>query len=363
MDKLFLYDKNKINYYDLFKLLNNKDSINMLSEFEQSVISIFSQIVVDKVLDFDDFANQIYNYKGTIDVLSSGTSGPPKKISHDISNILKNIKISDKYNNSIWANTYSPGKMAFIQVLFQSILNKNSIINCFGYSTNEIINRIILEKVNYISATPTFYRLITNDDIVINNIIQTTSGGEILEDSLLLKIKKTFPNSKIRNVYASSEASSLFSSNSNIFEIPNKLNDLIKIENNELIINKKLLGNFNINNEWYHTGDLVKFISDNKFKFIGRENGVVKVAGYLINTNYVESVINEFPGVILSKVYSKKNSITSNIIFCDICLNNKSNLSDLKKYLKKKLNKYEIPVIFRLVNEIELTDSLKIKRQ
>ena len=57
-------------------------------------------------------------------------------------------------------------------------------------------------------------------------------------------IKKRFPNAKVKNIYASTEAGSIFASDGDLFKIPTKFESLIKIENNEdenFVENKKIL--------------------------------------------------------------------------------------------------------------------------
>jgi acyl-CoA synthetase (AMP-forming)/AMP-acid ligase II len=361
MDKIFLIDKNVLTYNQIFTYLNDSNKIKNLSEFEYKIITVLTSIISTPVFSFNDLIKQINSFKGQIVIESSGTSGKPKKISHNISNLVKNIKISEKFTDDIWVNTYNPDKMAFYQIFFQVIFNQNTMVNCFGVNFSSVVEKINLNNCSHISATPTFYKMLIAESKVFNNIKQVSIGGEPLQDSLLKNIKIYFPNSKIKNIYASSEASSLFASNSNIFTIPNNYKDKIKIKDGQLILQKELLGDFNCE-EWFETGDLVEFITENSFKFIGRNSFLTKIAGYLINPIKIEEQINELLFVKICKIYEKKNSVTGNILICDIILNENIEISKIKKELSKKLNKYEIPSIFRIVNSITLTESGKIKR-
>jgi acyl-CoA synthetase (AMP-forming)/AMP-acid ligase II len=361
MDKIFLIDKNTITYKQVIDYLNGDLEINNGSYFENKILFFLKSINSNRINSFENLRSNIINYEGLVTIETSGTSGNPKKVFHTIQNLIKNVKILDKYTENIWVNTYDPSKMAFYQVFFQSILNYNTLVNCFGENFKTISNKINFNYCTHISATPTFYKMLSSDLLVYNNIKQVTIGGEPVQDSLFKMISLIFPNAKVKNIYASTEASSLLSSNSNIFTIPESLKNQVKIENNELLLNKNLLGNFDCE-DWFNTGDLIEMVSENSFKINGRKNFLTKVAGYLLNPIQIEEEINKFPFVKICKIYSKNNSVTGNILTCDIVLNEKIEISEIKKQLSNKLKKHEIPSIFRVVENIVFTETNKIKR-
>ena len=67
------------------------------------------------------------------------------------------------------------------------------------------------------------------------------------------------------NVYASTEAGTLFASRGDEFTIETEIQASIAIQNGELLIHKDLLAKsdvFDLNGEWYHSGDLVEVINN-----------------------------------------------------------------------------------------------------
>lgn len=361
MDKIFLIDKNILTYKQVIDFLNGEFEIKNESYFENKILYFLKSINQGYLNCVKDLTDVIFNSDKSVIIETSGTSGQPKKVSHTIQNLISSVKISDKYSDNIWVNTYDPSKMAFYQVFFQSILNHNCLINCFGENFKNIYEKITSNKSTHISATPTFYKMIISELLVYDNIQQVTIGGEPLQEKLLEKIKLVFPNAKIKNIYASTEASSLLTSKNNIFTIPEKLKNHIKIKDNELILKKNLLGDFD-SEDWFYTDDLVEMISKNSFKFIGRKSLLIKVAGNLINPLQVEEEINKFKFTKICKIYSKINSVTGNILICDIVLNEKIEINEIKKQLSNVLKKHEIPSIFRVVEDIQFTETNKIKR-
>ena len=190
-------------------------------------------------------------------------------------------------------------------------------------------------------------------------------GGEGSSGNFINELKKYFPNSKIKNIYASTESASIFASDSDIFKIPLKYDDKIKFINKTLFIHQDLLGNLDnkqIIDGWYNTQDIVEFVSDSEFKFVGREGVDINVSGFKINPFKIESIINSLPYVVNSVVYPKKNSVVGTLLCCDIVLSDSIEKSQLKSDLRGYLDKYEIPSIINFVDVIKINENMKISR-
>jgi acyl-coenzyme A synthetase/AMP-(fatty) acid ligase len=308
----------------------------------------------DSNIDFEILAF-IKKIEGKEDIVftTSGTTGKPKKIIHNYKTLVKNIKIKEELKDSVWGLTYDYTKMAGSQVILQSYLNKSKIVNLFEKSYNETIHLIKKYNVTHISATPTFYRLLTNN--IFEKIKQTTIGGEPVDINLINSLKKMFPNAKITNIYASTEFGTLFSSNDYCFEISEKIKQFVKIINETIFIKK--------NNEWIDTGDKIEWLESNKFKIIGRELSMINVGGVKVNPIKIESAINGLYYVLNSYVYGKNNSIMGTVVIADIVLKNNVDKNTIKKDLEKTLNKYEIPLKINIVDYIDLNSTGKIIRK
>ena len=84
-------------------------------------------------------------------LFTSGTTGLPKSVSHSFASITRQVKKSERHINDIWGFAFNPTHMAGLQVFFQALLNKNSIIRLFGLDTKEIIREI--KKYNITKAS------------------------------------------------------------------------------------------------------------------------------------------------------------------------------------------------------------------
>jgi len=411
MDKLFFFnllDNEKITYKDLLCRLNKKDIFYYPYYYTRKYSDIFINIIISLLADNEiilldnDFSREelenisinkeklsmkkkvaypplkdmqdlIYRIKNVsksrITLFSSGTTGFPKKITHTFSSITKEVKISKDKIDNIWGFAYSPTHIAGLQVFFQALLNCNSIINLFQLSRKDIFKVIKKYQITNISATPTFYRQLLPFEDIFPSVERITFGGEKHDKKILKEVKKIFPKAKILNIYALTETGTIFASKGDNFMLKGKYKDLIKIVDNELLINKDLLGKFDLleleNSSWYHTGDIVEIIKKNplEFKFKYRKSEMINVGGYKVSPYEVEEVIRKHPKVQNVVVYGKPNSVMGNLIHCDIVLkDNKIAEKDVRLFLINKLQRFKIPRVINFVDNISTARTGKVKR-
>lgn len=312
----------------------------------------------------EKLSNFSKNWKITL--FTSGTTGIPKKVSHDFKSITRFVKISERNKKSIWGFAYNPTHMAGIQVFFQALLNGNSIIRLFGLDTKDIYNEINNNGITHISATPTFYRLLLPSNETFPSVERITSGGEKFNEKTFKQLNEIFLNAKITNVYASTEAGTLFASQNDIFSVRPEYEHLIHIENNELLVHSSLMGSTETNvDEWYNTGDVIEIVSKKplKFRFVNRKSEMINVGGYKVNPLEVEEAILALTGIKNVRVYSKSNSVLGNIICCEVVTNsNQITESSIRTFLQSKIQEFKIPRIIRFVEELSTTRSGKLKR-
>lgn len=327
--------------------------------------------IEDSLLDLENLYSNIDLNKDKfyLNLYTSGTTSKPKKIKHGYYSVGRAIKKHVKYNKDIWLFTFSPTHFAGLQVFLQAFLNQNTIIMGNDMKKYNIDNLIEKYNITKISATPTFYRYMYFDvkkiHYKVNNI---TLGGEKSDSKLLELLKTKFPNAKINNVYASTEAGSIFASRGEIFIIPERIKAFIKIDNNELLIHKDLMGEFddvNLMGTWYRTGDIVDLISENKIKFKNRIGDFINVGGYKANPIEIEEELIKMDNITDAIVYPIKNSILGNIVGANVVL--KEEELDVEKRiineLKDKLQKWKIPRVIKTVTTINKTNTGKKERK
>lgn len=345
---------------ELINLTGRSDYIEFNKPIEKCKVSNLSN---QREL-LEQLSNSSKNWKITL--FTSGTTGIPKKVSHDFKSITRFVKVSERNEKSIWGFAYNPTHMAGIQVFFQALLNDNSIIRLFGLDTKDIYTEITNNGITHISATPTFYRLLLPCNETFPSVERITSGGEKFNEKTFKQLNQVFPNAKITNVYASTEAGTLFASQNDIFSVRPEYESLIHIENNELLIHRSLMGNTGTNvDEWYNTGDVIEIVSQKplKFRFVNRKSEMINVGGYKVNPLEVEEAILALSGINNVRVYSKSNSVLGNIICCEVVTNSSQiTESSIRTFLQSKIQEFKIPRIIRFVDELTTTRTGKLKR-
>ena len=301
-----------------------------------------------------------------LNLFTSGTTGMPKKVTHNFASITRFVKYADRNTFNKWGFAYNPTHMAGIQVFLQALLNGSTIVRLFGLSNQAIQEEIKANDLTHISATPTFYKLLLPCSQSFPSVERITSGGEKFNEKTTKHLAEAFPNAKITNVYASTEAGTLFASENDVFTLKAAFQQYIKIEQNELLIHKSLLGNSDLSTtEWYNTGDMIETISLDplEFRFLSRKNDVINVGGYKVNTNEVEEALLTMPGIKDVRVFAKSNSVSGNIICCELVFDGEHPTElTIREYLKTKLQDFKIPRIMRFVETITTTRTGKIKK-
>jgi len=299
-------------------------------------------------------------------LFTSGTTGIPKKVVHKLSSLTRAVRISERHNEDIWGFAYNPTHIAGLQVFFQALLNANTLINLFEAERNQVLALIKEYQITNISATPTFFRLLLPLQEIYPSIKKLTSGGEKFDTNLSNSLLSAFPNARLRNVYASTEAGTILEAKDDTFFI--KDDSLCRIIDGELYIHKKLLGEGTEllldQGEWYATGDLVEVLETNplSFRFQSRKNEMVNVGGYKVNPYEVEQALETHPIVKQAYVFGKANPVLGNILMADLVVLDPIKEKELREFLAPLLQPYKIPRVINFVESIELTRTGKLKR-
>ena len=350
-------------------LLDSDLSMSEIQGIDSTLINKPMALADYTVSNINDVITAMRESTSTITIFTSGTTGQPKQVVHSIETLTRSVRTGEKYRDQVWAYAYNPTHMAGLQVFFQAFENKNTLVDVFNDSRKDVYDKIKRFRITHISATPTFYRLLLPAEAEYPTVVRVTLGGEKSDAHLHEQIHKIFPQAKINNVYASTEAGTLFAAKGEFFQIPERNRNLFQVKDGELLIHRSLLGqsdSFTFDGDYYHSGDLIEWVDEKEglFKFKSRKNELINVGGYKVNPQEVEEVLNGIKGVRQSLVYGKANAILGNVLCAELQLEKDATLTELniRQQLKNRLQDFKIPRRMKFVEAFSLTRTGKLKR-
>jgi acyl-coenzyme A synthetase/AMP-(fatty) acid ligase len=328
--------------------------------------SISGELIIKKyeIISLDvDGINRVTELGDTgIILFSSGTTGKPKMMIQNFSELIRSIRIPRKQKRLVFLLMLMFDHIGGLNTLLNCLINGNAFVIPKDRNPTTILELIDEFGVNVLPTTPTFLNLLLMDESFsvyrLDSLKLITYGTERMSDVLLNKLVHCLPQVKLLQTFGTSETGILKteskSSSSLFFKIIDEDSEF-KILNNELFLKSKTSVNGYLNyatndfkeNGWYATGDIVEVDEEGYIKVIGRKNKIINVGGLKVLPSEVEDVINSIEDVIESSVFGEQNQLVGNIVCVKVYTNSK-NLTELKTKIKAKcknqLDKYKVPV-------------------
>jgi acyl-coenzyme A synthetase/AMP-(fatty) acid ligase len=366
--------------YDTFfniivAVLSHQDVVLLDQDFSEAELQtllgdlskLFHKVKVDIRTDsIETLADGVIASQSRLSLFTSGTTGIPKQFSHPVATFTRSVRQGDAYRDDVWGFAYNATHMAGLQVLFQALCNGNTLVNIFGHAPDAVFEQLERYGITHLSATPTFFRLISHTNKTFPQVRRITFGGEKSNAELYSNIQRIFPNAKINNIYASTELGSLFVSRGENFTVSPELARKVKIIENVLFVHSSLRGQSEQTHlkEWFNTGDIVEVLCNEplEFRFAARASDFVNVAGYNVNPKEIEDILLQHPGIVLANVYGKENKLIGNLLVGEVVLKDTQlTEKEIRSYLAEKIQPYKIPRIIKVRQTLEVTRTGKVK--
>lgn len=317
-----------------------------------------------------------------ITILTSGTTGTPKAARHTLQSLTKPTRVHPSFLQTSWLLCYRPNLYAGLQVILQCLVNGGKlVIPVPGSSAQKIAELAVQSQVQYASATPSYWRWLLTfaPKAVLQQIPfkQITLGGEIVDQPILDRLARLYPEARLVHIYATTELGRCFSVTDKQAGFPSKFLDqpspdgvVMRIENGELMVQSAnamldydpLCGQKRGASEWYATGDLVQQ-ENGRCYFLGRRHDMINVGGNKVSPAKVEQIIMQMLGINDVRVHARKSSIMGQLVACDIVTDAGIDQAELRKQLKvhcsEHLNDYETPQLIKFVDQIQTSSAMK----
>lgn len=113
----------------------------------------------------------------------------------------------------------------------------------------------------------------------------------------------------------------------------------------------------------YRTGDLARWRKDGEIEFIGRVDDQVKISGYRIELQEIESAVRQFPHIADVAIIVIGNSAEEKMICAYLTADVTIDIELLKNSLQEQLPGYMIPAGFMQIDELPMTSSGKLDKK
>jgi acyl-CoA synthetase (AMP-forming)/AMP-acid ligase II len=324
-----------------------------------------------------------------VTILTSGTSGQVKAVRHAWAGLTRPVRRVAEGSSQRWLLAYRPHLYAGLQVLLQALLNGGTLVAPGPRDDPDQILRLMAEaRVEFASATPSYWRrlVLWGDPQVVERVAlrQITLGGEAIDQEILDRLHRAFPEARLVHIYATTELGRCFSVTDGLSGFPASYLHGASAEGVELQVRDQQLYVRSANamqayvatadaeplaraddQGWFPTGDLVE-VSGSRVRFVGRASDMINVGGNKVYPLLVERTIREVPGVADVRVFGQASSIAGQLVACEVVPAPGEDLEALRARIldqcRGRLDRYQCPRVVQFVQRLELTAAGKVQR-
>jgi len=313
---------------------------------------------------------------------TSGTTGKPKGVVVSSKKFLGDIKINRDRDPVNLLLGFQLEHSAGIGMLLQFLLNGSCVLLTDRLNAVSIMEILINENTTALATTPSLLRNLfifcDTKNTVIEKLKYLFLTSERIADDILKKLRRIFPNARVRQNYALTETGVITTQkHEQLINNPNSVGEIknigtqIKIIDGEIWIKNDNQMLYYIGEKekrqdgWFPTGDY-GYIEDGSLYLLGRKDEIINVGGEKVFANEIEKILLKIEWIENAHVYGIKNCITGNIVAADIQTsmeNNIENIKTIRNICGEYLQKYKRPLVFHFYKQLPVNLNGKIIRK
>ena len=318
-------------------------------------------------------------------LLTSGTSGVPKIVRHDLDTLISAFASAPPVHDTVWSTFYDIRRYGGMQILLRALVGGGSIVlSDAAEPLADYLARVAEHRVTHISGTPSHWRrAIMSGDARMIAPGYVRMSGEIADQAIIDALKSTYPKASVAHAYASTEAGVGFPVDDGREGFPAAYLDApkngvtLKVADGTLRLRsagtaKGYVGDGPgplLDDEGFvDSGDVIEQRGD-RCHFAGRRGGIINVGGLKVHPEEVEAVLNRHASVSMSLVKARKSPITGAVVVAEVVLDGEVGPQDhdalkasLIAHCKASLPVHKVPALIKIVPTIAVGQAGKVAR-
>lgn len=340
---------------------------------------------------------------------TSGTSGEPKMVAHDMTYALGHLATGAFWHNlgpnslHLTIADTGWGKAAWGKLYGQWLAGAALFVyDHTRFNAEDILELIGKYRITSLCAPPTILRFLIQEDLGkydLSSLEYLCTAGEALNSVVYdTMLEKT--GLKIHEGYGQTESTLLLGTfpwmepKPGSMGVPSPQYDIALLRPDGTPVQGREIGEICVNvsqgkpcglfkgylgdpdrtakvwhDGWYHTSDMAWRDEDGYYWFIGRNDDIIKTSGYRVSPFEVESVLMMHPAVVECAVTGVPDPLRGFVVKATVILLNKYRtqagpelVKDIQTFVKRTTAPYKYPRIVEFVDELPKTISGKIRR-
>ena len=292
-------------------------------------------------------------------LFSSGTSGQPKGMLHDLA------RVAEKFRRQRTPVVAIPFLMldhfGGINTLLAITSSLGTVVTVADRSVASICAAIARHRVQLLPATPSFLTLLmassAHREHDLSSLTRITYGTEVMPQATLDRVRAAFPGVVLQQTYGLSEVGVLRSQSRDDGSLWLRIGGegfRTRVADGVLWIKSDyaMVGYLNAPSEfdgdgWFNTHDEVE-VDGEWFRILGRETDLINVGGQKVYPAEVEGVVLEVDNVRDVAVQGEKHALLGQIVVATVVLEQPEPVESVKKRLRRvctgQLASFKVPV-------------------
>ena len=307
-------------------------------------------------------------------LFTSGTTGTPKAVLHDLNKLMSKFIEADKKYTTLCFLMFD--HIGGVDTYFYALFSGGLAVFPRSRDPDYVCELIETHAVEVLPVSPTFLNLIllsgAHREFDMSSLQIITFGSEKISDSLLARAEQGFNSARLVQKYGITEIGSPSSKthpqDASLIKV---VSDSVetRVVNGILHIRAAtaMVGYLNAESPftedgWFNTGDAAEVHGD-YIKIMGRKSDMINVGGEKVFPAEIESVILEVENIAEAIVFGEENPIIGQMVCARVRLvdvrDSDNIVARLKIYCAERLEKHKVPVKIHISEEKLHSDRYK----